>query len=193
MSVLSADIGLTLAEFPAPEGGPRRHQELREQRRDREVGHLYLSARRMAAPGDVRSQAVRADRIPRADELDRDEGRRHTFSTRCSRRPAQVTDKLAICRSMTHGEAAHERGTHNMFTGYKPSPALAVPQHGQRGDARVPAEEQPAAVRLHSRTAQRVCRHGLPQFGVRAVQPGFATRPTPRLHGERPQAARRRR
>src|SRR5262245_45657815 len=29
---------------------------------------------------------------------------------------AQVCDKLAICRSMTHGEAAHERGTHNMFT-----------------------------------------------------------------------------
>ena len=40
---------------------------------------------------------------------------------------AQVTDKLAICRSMTHGEAAHERGTHNMFTGYRPSPALSYP------------------------------------------------------------------
>ncbi|MFZ4733209.1 MAG: DUF1501 domain-containing protein, partial [Pirellulales bacterium] len=26
---------------------------------------------------------------------------------------AKVTDKIAICRSMTHGEAAHERGTHN--------------------------------------------------------------------------------
>ena len=26
---------------------------------------------------------------------------------------------------MTHGEAAHERGTHNMFTGYRPSPALS--------------------------------------------------------------------
>ena len=34
---------------------------------------------------------------------------------------------------MTHGEAAHERGTHNMFTGYRPSPALAVPEHGERG------------------------------------------------------------
>jgi len=30
---------------------------------------------------------------------------------------AKVADKLAICRSMTHGEAAHERGTHNRFTG----------------------------------------------------------------------------
>ena len=36
---------------------------------------------------------------------------------------ATVADKLTICRSMTHGEAAHERGTHNMFTGYRPSPA----------------------------------------------------------------------
>ncbi len=30
---------------------------------------------------------------------------------------AKIVDKIAICRSMTHGEAAHERGTHNMFTG----------------------------------------------------------------------------
>ncbi len=43
---------------------------------------------------------------------------------------AQVADKLAICRSMTHGEAAHERGTHNMFTGYRPSPALTFPSMG---------------------------------------------------------------
>lgn len=43
---------------------------------------------------------------------------------------AKVADKLAICRSMTHGEAAHERGTHNMFTGYRPSPALKYPSMG---------------------------------------------------------------
>jgi uncharacterized protein (DUF1501 family) len=43
---------------------------------------------------------------------------------------AQVADKITICRSMTHGEAAHERGTHNMFTGYRPSPALVYPSMG---------------------------------------------------------------
>jgi hypothetical protein len=43
---------------------------------------------------------------------------------------AQVADKIAVCRSMTHGEAAHERGTHNMFTGYRPSPALVFPSMG---------------------------------------------------------------
>jgi uncharacterized protein (DUF1501 family) len=43
---------------------------------------------------------------------------------------AQIADKLTVCRSMTHGEAAHERGTHNMFTGYRPSPALTFPSMG---------------------------------------------------------------
>ena len=31
---------------------------------------------------------------------------------------------------MTHGEAAHERGTTSMFTGYRPSPALEYPSFG---------------------------------------------------------------
>jgi hypothetical protein len=43
---------------------------------------------------------------------------------------SKVTDKIAIIRSLTHGEAAHERGTHNMFTGYRPSPALQYPSMG---------------------------------------------------------------
>ncbi|HWL07243.1 MAG TPA: DUF1501 domain-containing protein [Planctomicrobium sp.] len=43
---------------------------------------------------------------------------------------AQIADKLCVIRSMTHGEAAHERGTHNMFTGYRPSPALQYPSVG---------------------------------------------------------------
>ena len=43
---------------------------------------------------------------------------------------AGIADKIAVVRSMTHGEAAHERGTHNMFTGYRPSPALTFPSFG---------------------------------------------------------------
>jgi hypothetical protein len=43
---------------------------------------------------------------------------------------AAIADKITVCRSMTHGEAAHERGTHNMFTGYRPSPALVFPSMG---------------------------------------------------------------
>lgn len=53
-----------------------------------------------------------------------------TFINESWKKTAQVVDKIAICRSMTHGEAAHNRGTHNMFTGYRPSPALSFPSMG---------------------------------------------------------------
>ena len=46
------------------------------------------------------------------------------------KRTASIVDKLTVIRSMTHGEAAHERGIHNMFTGYRPSPALQYPSMG---------------------------------------------------------------
>jgi hypothetical protein len=45
-------------------------------------------------------------------------------------RIASIADKITICRSMTHGEAAHERGVLNMFTGYRPSPAIQYPSFG---------------------------------------------------------------
>ena len=48
----------------------------------------------------------------------------------CMKQMATVADKVTVVRSMTHGEAAHERGTHNMFTGYRPSPALTFPSMG---------------------------------------------------------------
>ncbi len=43
---------------------------------------------------------------------------------------SKILDKISIIRSMTHGEAAHERGTHNMLTGYRPSPAVKFPSFG---------------------------------------------------------------
>ncbi|MEM9646428.1 MAG: DUF1501 domain-containing protein, partial [Planctomycetota bacterium] len=43
---------------------------------------------------------------------------------------AKRADKFTVIRSMTHGEAAHERGVHNMFTGYRPSPAVQYPSFG---------------------------------------------------------------
>ncbi|MEO1497387.1 MAG: DUF1501 domain-containing protein [Planctomycetota bacterium] len=43
---------------------------------------------------------------------------------------AKVADRLTIIRSMTHTEAAHERGAHNMITGYRPSPAIIYPSIG---------------------------------------------------------------
>lgn len=43
---------------------------------------------------------------------------------------AKILDKISIIRSVTHGEAAHERGTNNMLTGYRPSPAIKFPSFG---------------------------------------------------------------
>ena len=43
---------------------------------------------------------------------------------------AKVADKMTVIRSMTHGEAAHERGTHSMITGWRPSPAITYPSIG---------------------------------------------------------------
>jgi uncharacterized protein (DUF1501 family) len=52
------------------------------------------------------------------------------FFNELLKQTAQIADKITVCRSMTHGEAAHERGTHNMFTGYRPSPAIQFPSMG---------------------------------------------------------------
>src|SRR5204862_4115491 len=48
----------------------------------------------------------------------------------CLKQTAAIADKITVCRGMTHGEAAHVRGTHNMFTGYRPSPAITFPSMG---------------------------------------------------------------
>ncbi len=53
-----------------------------------------------------------------------------TFLSEFLPKTAQIADKITICRSMTHGEAAHERGTHNMFTGYRPNPSIVFPSFG---------------------------------------------------------------
>jgi hypothetical protein len=51
------------------------------------------------------------------------------FSELC-RQLAKVADKLTVLRAVSHTEAAHERGAHNMLTGYRPSPAIVYPSFG---------------------------------------------------------------
>jgi hypothetical protein len=46
------------------------------------------------------------------------------------KRTAAIADRLCVCRGATHSEAAHERGVHNVFTGYRPNPALVFPSFG---------------------------------------------------------------
>lgn len=43
---------------------------------------------------------------------------------------SKIANKITVIRSMSHSETAHERGTNNMFTGYKPSPAIQYPSLG---------------------------------------------------------------
>ena len=46
------------------------------------------------------------------------------------RQMAKIADKLTVIRSFSHNEADHDRGTHNMLTGYRPSPAVIFPSMG---------------------------------------------------------------
>ena len=43
---------------------------------------------------------------------------------------AKVTDKIAICRSLTSNIAAHEQASQYLLTGYKPLPTLQYPSYG---------------------------------------------------------------
>ncbi len=43
---------------------------------------------------------------------------------------AQVLDRATLIRSMTSPEAAHDRATHHLLTGYRPNPALVYPSLG---------------------------------------------------------------
>jgi hypothetical protein len=43
---------------------------------------------------------------------------------------ARHMDKIALIRSITTNEGAHERGTHYMLTGFTPLPGFAVPGYG---------------------------------------------------------------
>src|SRR5438552_5876816 len=52
------------------------------------------------------------------------------YFSECLKETAKIAEKICVVRSMTHGEADHDRGTHNMFTGWRPSPAVQYPSIG---------------------------------------------------------------
>lgn len=43
---------------------------------------------------------------------------------------ARQMDKVAVLRSVSSNEAAHERGTHYMMTGFEPLPGFGIPSYG---------------------------------------------------------------
>jgi hypothetical protein len=52
---------------------------------------------------------------------------------------ARQMDKVTLIRSMTTNEAAHERGTHYMMTGFEPLPGFGVPSYGSVAAKFLPA------------------------------------------------------
>ena len=117
------DLGLSLAEYLRRLAGPRRHQNTREEGVAKSVIHIFL-------PGGMAHQES-WDPTPRSnigemasiktnvDGIVINETLQHT---------AKITDKIAICRSMTHGEAARRHAQH--IAGYRPSPAHGLPSMG---------------------------------------------------------------
>jgi len=120
---LLGGIGLTLTDFFRLQAA----QPL-QQARAKSVIHIYLpggiSAQESFDPKPLAPVEVRGPFNSIPTKLD------GVFFNELLRETAAVADKLAIVRSITHGEAAHERGTSEMFTGYKPSPAIQFPSMG---------------------------------------------------------------
>ena len=108
------------------------------------------------------------------------------FFNELLKQTAQTADKIYVCRSMTHGEAAHERGTHNMFTGYRPSPALQFPSLGSVVSHEYGPRNLPPYVCIPS--SRQPTRYRLPQL-VAPVQPW--QRPRQRHQRARPDFTRR--
>jgi hypothetical protein len=121
-------LGLTLGQFFSLQArGEQSSAEIKEATA-KSVIHIFL-------PGGMAHQE---SFDPKPDAPIEYRGEMGSIETKLSgvrfnellKQTAQVADKITVCRSMTHGEAAHERGTANMFTGYRPSPALVYPSWG---------------------------------------------------------------
>jgi uncharacterized protein (DUF1501 family) len=128
LTVGTMGFGLTLADFFRLEARAAKKDYAPIKAKADSVIHIYL-------PGGIAHQET-FDPKPFAPIEYR--GELASIATKiegesfCQTLPqtAQVADKLTVIRSFTHGEAAHERGQHNIYTGYRPSPALLFPSMG---------------------------------------------------------------
>ena len=120
---LIGGLGLTLPEFFRLQA-----EEAQKEAKAKALIHIFLpggiSAQESFDPKPLAPIEVRGPFGSIPTKLD------GVYFNELLRETAQVADKLTIIRSITHGEAAHERGTHNMFTGYRPSPAIQYPSFG---------------------------------------------------------------
>ncbi len=127
MAGAAGGLGLSLPDFLMRRAAAELKQYEFIKARAKSVIHIYL-------PGGM-AQQESWDPKPYSPLEYRGElgtTKTNTGEVICNSMPklAKQADKYCVIRSMTHGEAAHERGTHNMFTGYKPSPALQYPSFG---------------------------------------------------------------
>jgi hypothetical protein len=123
-----AGVGLTLADVLRMEArADQKHYDFIEAKA-KSVIHIYLpggaAQQELWDPKPFAPIEYRGDLKPIKTSVGGVEFSEYLKNT------AKVADKLCVIRSMSHGEAAHERGTHNMFTGYRPSPALKYPSMG---------------------------------------------------------------
>lgn len=108
------------------------------------IAHQEYVDPKPAAPSEYRGEM---DSIPTALSGERfNELMIHT---------AKIADKLTVVRSMTHTEAAHERGSHNMITGNRPSPAIVYPSLGSVVSSELgPHNEMPCYVCVPGLTSE---------------------------------------
>ena len=162
---LIGGLGLTLPEFFR-----LRAEEAQKEAKAKALIHIFLpggiSAHESFDPKPLAPIEVRGPFGSIPTKLD------GVYFNEFLKETAQVADKLTIIRSITHGEAAHERGTHNMFTGYRPSPAIQYPSFGSVVSHELGSAERPAALCVHSIAAEPVRGERLPEQCLRALQPG---------------------
>ncbi len=88
-------------------------------------------------------------------------------------------DRCTLIRSLTHADGNHDRGSHVLLTGYRPSAVLEYPSLGAVANARLPAALGPAAALPRYVTIPEP-----PQYGGAGFLPGrhapFATGGDPR-------------
>lgn len=125
---LLGSLGLTMGDIFRLQAGPRTSSSAAKKALAQSVINIYLPGGMAAQESfDPKMLAPIEYRGPLGTVKTKLEGIH--FSENLPK-TAQIADKITVVRSMTHGEADHDRGTHNMFTGYRPSPAIHYPSIG---------------------------------------------------------------
>ena len=188
LTVGAAGFGLTLGDFFRMKAQADLKSYAPITAKADSIIHIFLPWRDRPS-GDVRPQALRPGRISRRAGAYPHQDRWRVLQRDAAQdRPDGRQDHRHPVDDPRRGRprARHAQHVHRLPA--QPGPAL--PEHGERGLARVRPQERPPAVCLRADDAEHLCGHGLPQLVVLPVQPG--QRPGQRrLQGPGPEPARR--